>query len=90
MNRGGTFADETAARLPQSDNVDEWPKDIEVADLNRDGYLDLGVSKWWYRADIWSAEPDGLERHSLFRQLAMKKKPPVPRCKRKPKPRGCR
>ena len=42
-NGGGTFRDETAARFPQVDNASRWPYEILLADLNRDGALDLGV-----------------------------------------------
>jgi hypothetical protein len=39
----GTFDDETSARLPQSDNTDEWPVFFHLRDLNRDGRMDFGV-----------------------------------------------
>lgn len=52
INAGdGTFRDETATRLPQSDNLGEWPYAIQVADVNGDGKPDLGVSLWWYPDD---------------------------------------
>jgi len=37
----GTFADETAARLPAQDEGDAWIKSIRIADLNNDGRLDF-------------------------------------------------
>jgi FG-GAP-like repeat len=40
-NGDGTFRDETATRLPQTDNNDDWIKFLEFRDLNGDGYLDL-------------------------------------------------
>jgi hypothetical protein len=42
-NGDGTFRDETAKRLPQSDNSDPWPVFLELTDLNRDGRADLGI-----------------------------------------------
>jgi hypothetical protein len=42
--RDGTFRDETAMRLPQSDNALTWPYAIRVADVNSDGRDDIGVS----------------------------------------------
>jgi FG-GAP-like repeat len=47
-NGDGTFRDETSNRLPQSDNSGVWPYAIEVADLNGDHKLDLGVSLYPY------------------------------------------
>jgi hypothetical protein len=42
-NGDGTFRDETAARLPQSDNNLDWPYNIDLADLNSDGAPDFGI-----------------------------------------------
>lgn len=42
-NGDGTFRDETATRLPQSDNSLDWPFNISVADLNSDGAPDFGI-----------------------------------------------
>jgi hypothetical protein len=42
-NGDGTFRDETATSLAQSDNNDPWPTFIEERDLNRDGHPDLAV-----------------------------------------------
>jgi hypothetical protein len=39
----GTFTDETASRLPQTDNLEQWAYNIELGDLDRDGDDDLGV-----------------------------------------------
>jgi hypothetical protein len=51
INKGdATFADETASRLPQTDNDDEWPYSVQVADLNGDRKPDLGVSPQWFPA----------------------------------------
>ena len=47
-NGDGTFRDETSTRLPQSDNSGVWPYSIQVADLNGDHKLDLGVSLFAY------------------------------------------
>jgi len=47
-NGDGTFRDETSTRLPQTDNLDEWPYAIQVADLNGDGKPDIAVSAYWY------------------------------------------
>jgi hypothetical protein len=47
-NGDGTFRDETSTRLPQIDNLDEWPYAIQVADLNGDGKPDIAVSLYWY------------------------------------------
>ncbi len=43
---GTSFGDETATRMPQSDNNGSWPYAIQVADMNGDGKPDLGVSQW--------------------------------------------
>jgi hypothetical protein len=45
-NGDGTFRDETATRLPQSDNSLGWPYSIYVADLNRDKKPDIEVSAY--------------------------------------------
>lgn len=42
-NGDGTFSDQTAAFLPQSDNSDTWPEFFRVSDLQRSGNLDFGV-----------------------------------------------
>src|SRR5215211_9226384 len=42
-NGDGTFRDETATRLPQSDNNASWPYEIVLGDLNSDGAVDFGV-----------------------------------------------
>jgi hypothetical protein len=42
-NGDGTFRDETATRLPQGDTNAEWPYEIEIGDLNRDGSFDFAV-----------------------------------------------
>ena len=47
-NGDGTFRDETSTRLPQSDNSGVWPYSIQVADLNGDHNLDIGVSLFAY------------------------------------------
>jgi hypothetical protein len=49
-NGDGTFRDETASRLPQSDNGDAWPEFFQVRDLNGDGRLDFGVETNGYPA----------------------------------------
>lgn len=43
-NGDGTFRDETATRLPQTDNSDGWPYAIQVADVNGDGKPDFAVT----------------------------------------------
>jgi hypothetical protein len=43
-NGDGTFRDETAARIPVQDEGNAWPYAIRVADVNRDGHTDFGVS----------------------------------------------
>jgi hypothetical protein len=40
-NRDGTFRDETAVRLPQSDNYDPWIIWVFLYDLDMDGHLDI-------------------------------------------------
>jgi FG-GAP-like repeat len=74
INRGdGSFADETAVRLPQSDNDGEWPYTIQIADLNNDGEPDLGLSLWWYPPDIplfWLNQGDGTFKQILGTTLA--------------------
>ncbi len=40
-NRDGTFRDETAVRLPQSDNNDPWISWVFLYDLNMDGHVDI-------------------------------------------------
>lgn len=40
-NGDGTYRDETAVRLPQSDNYDPWIIWLNLLDLNMDGYLDI-------------------------------------------------
>jgi VCBS repeat protein len=47
-NGNGTFRDETAARLPQADNLDTWPYSIYVEDLNGDRHPDIAVANYWY------------------------------------------
>jgi hypothetical protein len=42
-NGDGTFRDETGARLPQTDNNDDWIKFLEFRDLDGDGDLDIGT-----------------------------------------------
>jgi FG-GAP-like repeat len=42
-NRNGTFRDETASRLPQSDNSSTWPEFFKLRDLQRNGRSDFGV-----------------------------------------------
>jgi hypothetical protein len=63
INKGdGTFADETATRLPQTDDDGQWPYTLEVADLNGDGKPDLGLSLWWGSAEspiFWLNQGDG-------------------------------
>jgi hypothetical protein len=43
-NGDGTFHDETSARLPQNDNLLNWPYALRVPDLNGDGKPDLAVA----------------------------------------------
>jgi len=43
-NQDGTFKDETATRLPQSENNDPWIIRVNLLDLDRDGYLDIVAS----------------------------------------------
>jgi hypothetical protein len=40
-NQDGTFRDETAARLPQSENYDPWIVWVYLLDLDMDGHLDI-------------------------------------------------
>ncbi len=40
---GGTFGDETASRLPQTDNNGAWSSFIRQRDLNRDRRVDFGL-----------------------------------------------
>jgi hypothetical protein len=42
-NGDGTFRDETATRLPQTDNLDDPITTLEVVDLNRDGAPDIAT-----------------------------------------------
>jgi hypothetical protein len=42
-NGNGTFRDETATRLPQSDNNEDWIKFLELRDLDGDGDLDIAT-----------------------------------------------
>lgn len=42
-NGNGTFRDETASRLQQSDNSDTWPEFFHLRDLQRNGKSDFGV-----------------------------------------------
>ena len=42
-NGDGTFRDETATRLPQSDNSDSWPVFFYPRDLEHNGRMGLGV-----------------------------------------------
>jgi FG-GAP-like repeat/FG-GAP repeat len=42
-NGDGTFGDETASRLPQSDNSDGWPVFFQPRDLEHNGRMGLGV-----------------------------------------------
>lgn len=42
-NGDGTFRDETAARLPQSDNSANWIKFLELVDIDGDGNPDLAT-----------------------------------------------
>ena len=42
-NGDGTFSDQTASILPQSDNSDTWPEFFRLADLQRTGHMDFGV-----------------------------------------------
>ena len=42
-NGDGTFRDETASRLPQSDNSDAWPVFFYPRDLEHNGRMGLGV-----------------------------------------------
>ena len=42
-NGDGTFRDETASRLPQSDNSDAWPVFFYPRDLEHNGRIGLGV-----------------------------------------------
>ena len=42
-NGDGTFRDETATRLPQTDNVDDPITALKLVDLNRDGAPDIGT-----------------------------------------------
>ena len=42
-NGDGTFRDETASRLPQRDNSEQWVYEIVPADLDGDGLVDLGL-----------------------------------------------
>ena len=42
-NGNGTFEDETASRLPQSDNSDPWAEWIQPRDLQHDGSTDFGL-----------------------------------------------
>ncbi len=47
INRGdGTFQDQTAQRLPQSDNQRPWIFDLLGMDINHDGHLDLIARPW--------------------------------------------
>lgn len=42
-NGDGTFSDETATRLPQSDNLSDWPYEIVTGDLDSDGSTDFAI-----------------------------------------------
>lgn len=42
-NGDGTFSDQTSTYLPQSDNSDTSPRFFRLADLQRNGKLDVGV-----------------------------------------------
>ena len=40
-NQDGTFRDETATRMPQSENNDPWISFLHLIDLNKDEHLDI-------------------------------------------------
>jgi hypothetical protein len=40
-NQDGTFRDETATRLPQSENNDPWISFLHLVDINKDKHLDI-------------------------------------------------
>ncbi|MEW5873151.1 MAG: FG-GAP-like repeat-containing protein [Chloroflexota bacterium] len=46
-NQDGTFRDETATRLPQSENYDHWFTWVQLLDINLDGQLDLVTFPSW-------------------------------------------
>jgi hypothetical protein len=51
INRGdGTFREETARRLPQVDNYDDWIFDLMLRDMDLDGDQDL-IARHWTDSD---------------------------------------
>lgn len=52
-NGDGTFSDQTASFLPQSDNSAAWPAFFRLADLQRTGHMDFGVVTSDFSADLY-------------------------------------
>ena len=65
-NQDGTFRDETATRLPQSDNYDPWIIRVSLLDLDRDGQPDIVASPMGTQVPLFYLN-DG---HGTFHPLA--------------------
>ena len=77
-NGNGTFRDETTTRLPQADNVDQWPYSIYVDDLNGDRHPDIAVALYPHPSQtppFYENQGDG-----TFRPMNIEALEPRPAC----------